>query len=359
MAKCIYREVVLDSSNNPEDGDASSVEHIIPWALGGSNAFTTNDASKFANNSLGSEVDARFANTLPIAIMRHRLQLKSQSGSIAPIVWHGESPEGFGGTVTIHHDGKVDTVLDSTVNRPQKGQPGPISIAGPRERIEGILDGMLSGMNKRKEVAYSEDGNLLSSLDDFFAISKKSLVDKLSLSVEYFNQEAWTRGILKIALASCHKILGSEWTFSADASGIRQAVMNPRKDWTTLPRGFIAGELDRRLRLAMGKTAKMRDTFQHIVTVLPSDKYGRGIVVVSLFGGNGVPESLIDIGQLPPSFCEALNRENNGDTIVGYRVDPKTRVTVPITFREVDRRMATQGPSDKKSLQIYRDPTLR
>ena len=63
MTKCIYREVTLNH-NKPEDSDTATLEHIIPWAIGGSNGFATGDASKGANNDLGSEVDAKFADTL-------------------------------------------------------------------------------------------------------------------------------------------------------------------------------------------------------------------------------------------------------------------------------------------------------
>jgi hypothetical protein len=358
MAKCIYREVILNS-NKPEDDDTASLEHIIPWALGGSNGFTISDVSKAANNDLGSEVDARLADTLPIAIMRHRLQLKSQNGNIMPIVWRGASPDGYGATFTIHPDGTVDVFLDTVVDRPATGQSGPISVSGPRERIESILVGMLKGMKKRKESAYTQNGNLLQSLDDFRNASEETLIDKLRLTVEYFNQEAWTRGLLKIALAAGHRLLGAEWTFGADATSIRQTVMNSRQNWPALPRGFIAGELDRSMRLALGKTAAVRDSNQHTVAVVPANQTGKGVLVVSLFGGNGVPEAVIGIGKLPHMMVDALNRRDNSATIMGYRIDPKTRAAVPITFGEIDRRIATQGPTNKKSMKMYQDRSLR
>lgn len=358
MPKCIYREVELNS-NRPEDDDTASIEHIIPWAIGGSNGLTIPDASKAANNDLGSEVDARFVDTLPLAIKRHQLQLRSQNGNITPIVWRGSSPDGAGSTVTIHADGKVDIDFDIVVNRPEKGELGPMLVSGSRERIEPILTGMLKGMKKRNEVAYSQDGNLLESLDDFWSASEQTLVDRVRMNVEYFNQEAWTRGVLKIALAAGHKILGPEWSFGPDAAVIRQTVMNPRDKWPKSPRGFIAGELDRSLRLALGKTAAVRDANQHTVAVLPANERGAGIAVISLFGGDGVPEAVIGIGKLPRAMVDALNREANHDTNMGYRVDPRTRTSVPITFGEIDKRVARQGPTNKKSMRVFQDRSLR
>ena len=88
--RCIYRGVALNN-NRIEDSDTASVEHIIPWAIGGSNSVTTSDVSKLANNDLGSKVDAPFASTLPIALKRHQLELKSQGGNIPPIIWRAKA----------------------------------------------------------------------------------------------------------------------------------------------------------------------------------------------------------------------------------------------------------------------------
>jgi hypothetical protein len=82
-------------------------------------------------------------------------------------------------------------------------------------------------------------------------------------------------------------------------------------------------------------------------------------MAISLFGGDGVPEAVIRIGKLPTAFVASLNRKDNGDTIMGYMVDPRTRATSPITFAEIDRRMATQGPTNKKTLRLYQDRSLR
>jgi hypothetical protein len=362
MTQCIYRKVTLNS-NKPDDDDTASAEHIIPWALGGSNGLVTPDASKAANNDLGSDVDARFADTLPLAIKRHQLQLKSQNGNIAPIVWRGESPEGFVGNVIISPDGTMDVALEPSVERPEKGQSGPMTVSGPRERIEPILDGMLKGMRKRKEQAYTESGKLLKSLDDFWNESEQTLIDQLRVRVEYFNYEAWTRGILKIALAAGHKLLGPDWTFGPTAEVLRDIVMNPQQSWPkTSPRGYIAGKWDRSLRLALGKTAAVRDSNQHTVAVLPATEQGEGvegIIAISLFGGNGVPEAVIRAGKLPQVMVDALNRMDNQDTIMGYRVDPLTRVTVPILFGQIDRRVAAQGPTNKRSMRLYQDRSLR
>lgn len=310
----------------------------------------TSDVSVFANNSLGSEVDAPFANTLPIAIKRHQLQLKSQKGNIPPIVWRGESPDGIPGTMTINSDHTMKIDFDLKVDRPPQGGDGHITVAGQKDQIEPVLDGLLRGMKKRNQQAYSMDGELLLSLDDFLSSSRQTLIDKLDMKIEYFNQEAWSRGILKILLSFCHKILGREWTFGQTAELVRGYVMNSRESWPPDQlRGYIAGEWDRNFRLALGKTSEVRDNLVHTLGILPYNQSGEAVALISLFGGNGVPEAVVRIGTLPKAIIQALNHESNYGVLLGYQINPKTRKTNPIYFGEVDKRISRNGPSNRRS----------
>ena len=76
---CIYPPSVTLNRDVPPNDGSSTIEHIIPWAIGGSNSCTVDDASKEANNDLGSSVDAPFSNLLPIAIKRHLIGIEGQS----------------------------------------------------------------------------------------------------------------------------------------------------------------------------------------------------------------------------------------------------------------------------------------
>lgn len=69
------------------DHDATvveSVEHIIPYGLGGSDALTILTCDK-ANNDLGSSVDAPFMDFFPIQAKRFFLGLESTKGN-APVL---------------------------------------------------------------------------------------------------------------------------------------------------------------------------------------------------------------------------------------------------------------------------------
>ncbi len=358
MTKCIYREITLNH-NEPEDSDTATLEHIIPWAIGGSNGFATGDASKGANNNLGSKVDAKFADTLPIAIKRFKFQIKSQKGNVPSIVWKAVTPDGDKATFTVNPDWSTEVKIGTVVDRPAPGQAGPMTASGPREQLKPILSGLLKGLKKRNEKVYTRDGRLLESLDDLLSASEPRTVEELMISLKYFDPDAWTRGIMKIALAAGHKILGPDWTFGPAGAKIRQTVMNVREKWPTSMRGNLAGEWDRAIRLPLGKTAQVRDANLHTIAVLPANKNGASVMCISLFGGDGVPEAVIDIGDLPQTMMNELNRQDNRGTILGYRTDPGTRVATPITIGEMERQVATKGPTNKKMMNVLQDRSLR
>lgn len=347
MSQCIYRpEVTLN--NRVGDDDSASTEHIVPWAVGGSNGFTTQDASKRSNNDLGSEVDAPFANQLPIAIKRHELKIASQAGNIDPIIWPATTARGAKGKVTIFEDGTVEVDLPPDVQKDDEGRVK--SVAGSRARVEPIIAGLVQGWRKRNETRYDASGKLLQSLEDCLSSADTELVDRLRCRVDYFDPEVWTRGILKITLGLCHNVVGPAWTFSENAKPIRAMVTNTKPNWpNTIPRGYIAGEWARNIRVALGKTASVRDSFQHTLAILPFTETGDIFAAVSLFGGNGVPEALIDLGS-GHGFLERLSGTSADAVTIGYRLDPISRVTTPITFGQVNERNKRQGPTKKKDL---------
>src|SRR5438132_854341 len=70
MARCIYVPERELNDDRPPNERTKSIEHVVPWALGGSNGCTVDDVSTKANNDLGTEIDAPFSNLLPIASWR-------------------------------------------------------------------------------------------------------------------------------------------------------------------------------------------------------------------------------------------------------------------------------------------------
>jgi len=341
VAKCIYWPTVTLNSDKPENDGTATLEHIIPFAVGGSDSLSTMDVCKKANNDLGSEVDAPFCNLLPIAIKRHELQIPGQSGKIPDIVWNAISDRGARGRVTIHPDRSVDFELLPDVDT----RAGNIVVRGGADRVKSIIEGLLRGAEKRGETLHSTDGAILTSLDDCLQVAEVEIVDKVRCSVQYFDHEAWVRGLMKIALGAGHVLLGPEWTFSSDGDLIRQYVVNPRANWPKRqPRGYIYGEWPRSLRIPLGKTKEVRDNMYHTVAIPPLPDGKELYIAISLFGGVGVPEAFFSIGR------RAGRLTVQGELLpahlpIGFRVNPRNRNVEIITFGDADARVARMGPS--------------
>ena len=198
-----------------------------------------------------------------------------------------------------------------------------------------MLDGLLGELRVNGGEALWRDQTPIASLERSPAVSQPT-IDEGRLKIECLDKAAWTRGVPKIILCGCRKILGAEWAWTKEASLIRRFVLNAEANWPAeRPRGYIAGEWDRELRTALGNTAAVRSAKQHTVAVLPFREDGGAVALVSLFGGDRVPETVIHVGKLPQRTMSALRGAAGSNVALGYRVDPATRTTVPITFGEI------------------------
>ena len=342
MTKCIYRPSVALNSDKPENDSTASLEHIIPFAIGGSNSLATMDACKKANNDLGSEVDAPFCNILPIAIKRHELAIVGQSGNIPDIVWSATSESGARARVTIHPDMSLDFEMSPTVDTKTEN----IFVSGTADRVKPIIEGILRGAKKRGETLHSTAGTVLSSLDDCLQVAEVEIVDKVRCSVQYFDHEAWVRGLMKIALGVGHVLLGPEWTFSSDGELIRGYAVNKKEAWPKKrPRGYVYGEWPRSLRVPFGKTKDVRDAMYHTVAISPQPDGEELYVAISLFGGLGVPEAFFSIGR-KSGFLKVQGELMAAHLPIGFRVNPRDRKVETITIRDADARVARLGPSN-------------
>lgn len=121
----------------------------------------------------------------------------------------------------------------------------------------------------------SKTGNPLTTVGEYLQDAEDISINEATFKVELFNTEAWARGILKIILALGHKVLGEEWTFGSMANVVRAYVMFPSAKWPVQRiYGDVVGEWDRRVRVATGKTAKVRDRQLHTVAILPASEAG-------------------------------------------------------------------------------------
>jgi len=346
MAHCIYvpeRELNEDS---PPNERTRSVEHIVPWALGGSNGCATNDVSTKANNDLGSEIDAPFSNLLPIAFHRHALKLEGQSGAIPPVVFDAVATKnGTPAEVTFHADGRVEFVPKLRVDRnPIVAGAEKLSLGGGRVDVERVLKGMREKAERTGKKFHAITGEPLGSAADFEAqyemveLDQFKLLDVLPRFPE-FNQKVWARGIMKIALGVGHKVLGPEWTFGEWGGLLRRCLSDDESQWPKRQlRGRLSCKLPGQISTILGMTPASTDNYEHVVAILPADNLKPLMMVVSLFGARSVPQAVFGIG--PPV---AALRVPGNDTLparlpLGWRIRPSIRTAEPITVEEMVAR---------------------
>lgn len=348
MTHCIYVPERELNDDSPPNERTRSVEHIVPWALGGSNGCATNDVSTKANNDFGTEIDAPFSNLLPVAFHRHALKLKGQSGAIPPIVFDAVATKnGAPAEVTFHADGRVECAPKLRVERkPIVAGAETLSLGGGRVDVEQVLKGMREKAERTGRKFHTITGEPLDSVADFEAqyemvdLDQFKLLDVLPRFPE-FNQKVWARGIMKIALGVGHKILGPEWTFGEWGDLLRRCLSEDISRW---PKDQLRGRLTCRLpgeiSTVLGMTPASIDNYEHVVAILPADNDRQLMMVISLFGATSVPQAIFGIG--PPV---AALRVAGDDTLparlpLGWRIRPATRTTEPITVEE----MVTRNP---------------
>jgi hypothetical protein len=335
--KCIYCYNLLTGS---DESHTATLEHVVPYAVGGSDDFTTDDASKKYNNDLGSSVDAPFSNLLPIAILRHQLGIKAQSGKIPAIELNGRSTDnGEPYRVIIEVDGNVSYTPQTVVITDTFPHHSEKLIGGDPVRVAQILEGMLRKAEMQDQVLYDLKGGQIRGTADISRTATIEETSKIKISFNPFDLEIWSRGIAKIILGAGHIFLGPDWTFSSDGGDrFRTILFAHREQWPDSSiEGFFGGRLndDVRQKLEIGEEVQKRNL--HTIAVLPREVGDRieYCGVVSIFGG-AIPEVLVSLGSeqghLP--ICDGGLPPH---AKMGARIDPQTRKVIWLTAKDILR----------------------
>jgi hypothetical protein len=329
MAKCIYSWLDLNEDNPPNDATRSK-EHIIPWAIGGSDGLVTDDVSKKWNNDFGSQIDKPFSDVLPIAISRHELRIEGQSGSIPPIEWKLRSVQtNDQATMTITANGDVSFMFEPVVVTEQHARYTRRLVAGSEDKVKRIFDGMLKSVKEKNQAIYDPNGDVLESWESALARAEIEQTTEFSGEIVGMNFIDWNRGMFKIALGLGHLVLGSDWTFSSSGDRLRAILVNDRKDWPAF--SGINPPLPPEIARCLGIDRNVRDRRQHTLIVLPGPQ---PMAVISLFG-DSVPKFAISLGDIQGNFGK---RERMPvDQLVGFRVDPVSRTTTNISIADLCR----------------------
>ena len=206
-----------------------SVEHIVPFALGGSNSFTI-PTCRTSNNDLGSHVDAPFENFFPIRAKRFFLGLKSTSGN-EPMLDLGGIGKIAGEDVLISY------LIQSDASELKVAEPKLVKtmnpdgsehwkVTGDPVKVRKIIEGKLRKQLKVGKTLTSDDGRVLQleDLEDLFAANQTITQDPCVTKTIHFDPVISVRFYSKLALATCHFHLGPEFSRSASADRLRQQM---------------------------------------------------------------------------------------------------------------------------------------
>jgi hypothetical protein len=252
MAKCLYTYVDLNE-HVPADDRTATREHIVPYALGGSDAFAIRYCSKKANNDLGRDIDAPFIALPLVGFKRHSLGLKSYSGTVPDIVFKGECEE-LKRTCSIIFPYQKPVYADFEPEVQGGIGAGRISFAGSEDRLSHAVNSLIKKARRNGLTLLGNVGQqleLIANVDDAMRVAVRSTGETLHFQMD-FGMDAfaipWSRGLIKIALGLGAYALGESWAFSAAADNLRSCLIcnaNSLKDMPLLGTtvGRIAPEM--------------------------------------------------------------------------------------------------------------------
>jgi hypothetical protein len=205
-----------------------SLEHVVPFALGGSDDLTITTC-KAKNNDLGSEIDAPFIDFFPVRAKRFLLGLESTAGN-APTLDLGGKGWIDGKEVPISY-AITEYAKELKIARPDvmkmpstNGEEWQIS--GDPTKVREILVGKLRQQIAEGKGVTRKDGTPLGleDVEKFFAENQMETVNPSVLKTIHFDYRMSIRFFCKMALAMGHLHLGEVFSRSPHAAKLRRLL---------------------------------------------------------------------------------------------------------------------------------------
>lgn len=270
----------------------TSIEHVVPYGLGGSDDLTIITCDR-SNNNLGSDVDAPFMDFFPVRSKRFFLGLESIKGN--------EPTLDLGGTGWI--DGKevpISYMVSGESKELKIAQPQIVKtpssdgsehwkVSGDPTKVREIIEGKLRKQMKLGKTMTLEDGTLLrlEDLDKVF-VGKETVTQNPSvLKTIPFDYLIPIRFFSKLALAMGHLHYGEKFSRSSVGERLRRHMTVERWEDVRLP-GAIWPETD-----SVNRTLQViAKEDHHVIAILDGEP---PVLLVSLFGQYG---ALLPLGEI-------------------------------------------------------------
>lgn len=320
MTRCIYclkdivpRDVAIGLLN-------PSLEHIIPYSLGGSDGFATNDAHVGCNGVLGETIDSDCINQPYIVILRQRFGISGRNGSVPDLVLPAISSNGNEpATMTIPHGQGASFKHEPIVIRQAETFGEQVLVVGNDGQVTKIVSGMAAKAKKRGGRVIDRETGIELDIAASVAASPREFHNEYNLNFS-IEMTSFHREIVKIAYGFAHLVLGWRWTNSHHSRKLR-AVAKGAGSRADLDAVITLVDPKIREALPMG----LAGPDDHFVALLPLGKEAQ--IVVSLF--SHAPLSAGVRISIDPDILEAGFVEYNRALAV---IDHQTRRTTWTSF---------------------------
>lgn len=331
MPRCLYTYAQLNS-NTPPDDLSATLEHIVPYALGGSDGFSIPYCSKKANNDFGRDIDAPFIALPIVGFKRHMLGLKSYAGIVPEIRAKGDCVE-LGTPCDVVFPYQASPYADFGVSVAGGIDAGQISFTGSPDRLRGAVQSLIKKVDRKGLQLLSEKLQPIATFEDAIEAGRSATGETLHFRLNLGHDQffvPWTKGLLKMALGLGALALGEAWAFSPDADRIRSCLLSQPEAFSTYGlMGTTTSRIPPEIAAMMGVSAG-----HHSLAVLPYED--RMVAYISLFGGE-MMDAMIDLGN-GPSDIKLVNDTLPPQWECVFQIDPTTRKLTKLSLAEVNAR---------------------
>lgn len=251
-----------------EDESVFTREHVVPFAIGGSNQFMI-QVCEACNSHCGTEVDALLTNNFFIASERIARDLRGQSGNSAKWIFKGTTNLEGRAVETKYTVSTKELRLwtQPLVSRKKVDDQEEIRI----ECEENDLERILKDLNKK----LIRDGRSQIEQEAFVQAARSSIATPSMQVSDTFNVRSFERPFIKMAIGAAHHVFGELFSRTNDADRLRVALWEPdpvQRDklelggfvWPNVPASPVTSEL---LRSKDHHTVLMLNTGPLSVTV--------------------------------------------------------------------------------------------
>lgn len=211
-----------------DESTAFTDEHVVPYAIGGSNAFTIR-VCQASNNSLGGLVDKPFIENFIVRSQRFLLGLSGTDGTEPTLDLSGEkeiSGKNVDVTYRVQKDNtKLLKIASPTVTKTSVKEGERWTVSGDPADVRRVIEGKLNTVMAKGKTITDANGKVLTpdDLDALLAGNVKPLDPGILMTVQ-LDLLDFVRFFAKLTLATGHYVWGDTFSRSPYARVLRTAM---------------------------------------------------------------------------------------------------------------------------------------